>query len=131
MEDPPVLVSVAGGLGRLTLNRPRAINALSGTMIAILSDALERWQTDPSVRAVLIEGVGEKGFCAGGDIREVRGHMIAGRRQAATGYFAAEYALNLRIGTYAKPIIALQDGICFGGGLGLSAHARFRLATER
>jgi enoyl-CoA hydratase/carnithine racemase len=131
MDDQQVLVDVWEGVGIITLNRPRAINALSAAMIASISGALGQWQSDPKVRAVLIEGNGEKGFCAGGDVREVRGHVIAGNRQAATDYFAAEYALNLLIGTYTKPIIALQDGICFGGGLGLSAHARFRVGTER
>lgn len=120
-----------GGLGVIALDRPRAINALTLGMIEGISDALARWAGDGTIRAVLIEGRGERGFCAGGDVRATRDLMLAGRQAEADVFFAREYALNGQIATYPKPVVALQDGIVMGGGIGLSGHARYRIATDR
>ncbi len=129
--DSPVLVRAEGGLGRLTLNRPRAINALDLGMIRELSAALDAWERDPDVRAVLLDGEGERGFCAGGDVRTLHQQIVGGDPEATGGFFRSEYALNARIAEYPKPVIVLADGITMGGGIGLAGHAGVRVVTER
>lgn len=116
--------------GRLRLNRPAALNALNLDMIRALSRALTAWRDDPRIHIVLIEGAGERAFCAGGDIRAIRDAALA--RDAATveAFFAEEYALNRLIAEYPKPYIALVGGICMGGGIGVSLHGRYRVAAE-
>lgn len=126
----PVLVRVEGRLGHLTLNRPERINALSLSMVVTASTALARWTDDPDVDAVLIDGIGPRGLCAGGDIREVYEGLHGGNVQPAT-FWAAEYEMNARIAHFSKPVVAFMDGIVFGGGVGISAHARVRVVTER
>ncbi len=84
----------------------------------------------PEIHAVVIEGAGGRAFCAGGDIRAIRGHALAGEHDAVEAFFAAEYALNQAIATYPKPYVALIDGICMGGGIGVSVHGTARVATE-
>jgi enoyl-CoA hydratase/carnithine racemase len=125
-----VHVEERGGLGILTLDRPRALNALSRQMVRATSAALARWRRDPSIRAVLVKAVPGRAFCAGGDIRTVveaaRDHGVA----SAVGFFADEYRMNWRIGTLGKPYIALLDGITMGGGVGISVHGTHRIATE-
>ncbi len=130
-DAPPVLVSVEGVLGRLTLNRPRALNALSLEMIRLLRDALENWRDDPGVRAVLIEGAGDRGLCAGGDVRALYDQIVSGDLAETASFFRHEYALNAAIAEYPKPVIALADGITMGGGIGLAGHAAIRIVTER
>lgn len=122
-------VAVEGHLGVIALNRPEAINALSGGMIAGIADMLATWRDDPEVRAVLFEGRGPRGFCSGGDVRSVRVMVLEGRLPEAEAYFAAEYAMNLMIATYPKPVIAIADGIVMGGGIGIAGHAGFRFTT--
>ena len=117
-----ILVAREGGLGRLTLNRPQALHALNA--------ALLDWRDDPAVAAVVIDHSGERGFCAGGDIRMLA-DSGAGDGAAAREFFFIEYRLNHLLFTYPKPVIAVMDGITMGGGVGLSAPARFRIATER
>ncbi|NYE18173.1 enoyl-CoA hydratase/isomerase family protein [Microbacterium immunditiarum] len=129
--DSSVLVRAEGGLGRLTLNRPRAINALDLGMIRELTAALDAWESDPEVRAVLLDGEGERGFCAGGDVRTLYQQIVGGDPEATGEFFRAEYALNARIAEYPKPVIALADGITMGGGIGLAGHAQARVVTER
>lgn len=129
--DPPVLARTDGGLARLTLNRPRAINALDRDMIAIISDALDEWEHDTDIEVVLLDGAGERGLCAGGDVRGLAGHVAGGRVDAAGEFFRAEYALNARIAEYPKPFVAFADGITMGGGIGLAGHAAVRIVTER
>ncbi len=119
-----------GRVGRLLLDRPKALNALTPEMIVALSEALASWRDDPAVHAVVIEGAGGRAFCAGGDIRAVRGWALAGDGDAIARFFADEYALNLAIATYPKPFVALVDGICMGGGIGVSVHGTVRVATE-
>jgi enoyl-CoA hydratase len=125
-----VTATIDGRSGRLVLDRQRALNALDAGMIAALAAALDRWRHDPTVHAVTIEGAGERAFCAGGDIRAVRDAALAGDGAAIHAFFAAEYTLNLTIATYSKPYVALVDGICLGGGIGVSVHGAYRVATE-
>ncbi|HHY48127.1 MAG TPA: enoyl-CoA hydratase/isomerase family protein, partial [Alphaproteobacteria bacterium] len=122
-------ITVEGRLGCITLARPEAINALSPEMIAGITERLTAWRGDPAVRAVLFEGRGEKGFCAGGDVRYVRDCIVAGRPAAADAYFAAEYRMNATIATYPKPVLAITDGIVMGGGIGIAGHASFRITS--
>lgn len=130
-EAPRVLVRTEGALGRLTLNRPEAINALDHGMIQGLTQALERWRDDTDVQIVLIDGEGERGMCAGGDVRGLRDQIVAGRADETAEFFRAEYALNAMIAEYSKPVVTLADGITMGGGIGLSGHAAIRIVTER
>lgn len=125
-----VLISVSGLVGRITLNRPKAINALTLEMVRLIDRALIAWQTDPGVHAVLIDGAGERGLCAGGDIRSLYDGAKAGSREPEI-FFREEYLMNDRIAGYPKPVVALMDGIVMGGGIGISAHASHRVVTER
>jgi len=123
-------IAVEGGLGVVALDRPAQINALDGEMIASAHAALQEWQRDDRVRAVLFEGRGARGFCAGGDVRAVRGLVAEGRRAEAEAFFSREYALNGLIATYGKPVVALTHGHVMGGGIGLAGHAQFRFAAS-
>lgn len=128
---PRVLVRKEGALGRLTLNRPEAINALDPGMIDLLTEALSAWVDDTDVQIVLIDGAGDRGMCAGGDVRALREQIIAGRADQSGAFFRAEYALNAMIAEYPKPVVAIADGITMGGGIGLAGHAAIRIVTER
>ncbi|MDN3496987.1 enoyl-CoA hydratase/isomerase family protein [Planococcus sp. APC 4015] len=129
--EQPVLVRTDGGLARLTLNRPRTINALGPDMVAIIADALDAWEDDSDIEVVLLDGAGERGLCAGGDVRGLAAQVAAGRSDDAAEFFRAEYALNARIAEYPKPFVAFADGITMGGGIGLAGHAAIRIVTER
>lgn len=129
--EPTVLARVEGVAGRLTLNRPRAINALDLQMIGLIDDALDAWQHDPAVEVVVLDGAGERGLCAGGDVRSLYDEITAGRPGETAVFFRAEYALNARLAEYPKPIVALADGITMGGGIGLASHTSIRVVTER
>jgi enoyl-CoA hydratase len=122
-------IGTEGRLGVIALNRPEAINALSLGMIEGITRQLTAWRDDPKVRAVLFEGRGPKGFCAGGDVRYVRERVLAGDMAGAEGYFATEYRMNGLIANYPKPVIAITDGIVMGGGIGIAGHAAFRITT--
>jgi enoyl-CoA hydratase len=129
--DHWVRARTSGGLGHLTLDRPKAINALDLGMIRDLSAALERWSTHPDVQLILLDGAGERGFCAGGDVRGLYEQIIAGQADETGGFFREEYALNARLAEYPKPIVVFADGITMGGGIGLAGHASIRIVTER
>jgi enoyl-CoA hydratase len=129
-DDPQVITAVDGRLGRITLNRPRAINAVGYDMLQPIANALASFAADPAVAAVLIDGAGERGFCAGGDIRAIYESLLAGT-SAAVDYWRNEYQLNLAIARFPKPYIAMMDGLTLGGGVGLSAHGSVRIVTER
>lgn len=126
------LVSIEriGRLGLIRLERPKAINALNLEMIEIMLEALEGWSGDPEIGAVLLEGAGEKGFCAGGDVRAVREMVLRGDFSAAERLFAAEYRLNHLLATSGKPVATLAHGVTMGGGIGLASHARYRFARS-
>ena len=125
-----ILVARDGGLGRLTLNRPQALHALTTVMCSTCITVLSDWRRDPAVQSVLIDHSGERGFCAGGDIRMLA-DSGADDGRLARAFFFTEYRLNHLLFSYPKPVIAVMDGITMGGGVGLSAPARYRLATER
>lgn len=127
--SPEIETQVEGRLGVITLNRPKAINALNRGMISAIRARLDAWRGDESIRAVLFEGRGEKGFCAGGDVRAARQAVIEGRPGDADAFFFDEYAMNGEIANYEKPVIAICDGIVMGGGIGIAGHADFRFAT--
>jgi enoyl-CoA hydratase len=126
-----VLTHIEGGMGRITLNRPRSLNALTLGMVEAVSAALDAWEAEPAVAFVLIEGAGERGLCAGGDIRALYDAALAGIASVNEDFFRAEYQLNGRIAGYAKPYVALMDGLVMGGGVGVSAHGSHRIVTER
>jgi enoyl-CoA hydratase len=129
-SEETVIARHDGRVGRILLNRPKALNALDLSMIRACARALDTWRDDPRVHAVVIEGAGDRAFCAGGDVRALRQYELDGEHFRAEEFFREEYALNLTIATYPKPYIALIDGICMGGGIGLSVHAPYRVATE-
>src|SRR5690348_8329345 len=129
-DEPTILARHDGRVGRIILNRPQALNALTLPMIRGCAKVLLQWQDEPHVHAVVIEGAGERAFCAGGDVRALRQFELDGEHHKAETFFREEYELNLMIATYPKPYIALIDGICMGGGIGVSVHAPYRVATE-
>ncbi len=130
MSETTVAARVQGRAGRILLDRPAALNALDQGMIDALAAALDRWRDDPAVHAVVIEGAGGRAFCAGGDIRMVRSAVLAGQHDKVEHFFTTEYALNQTMADYPKPIIALVDGVCMGGGIGVSVHGSALVATE-
>lgn len=125
-----VIARKVGRIGRITLNRPKALNALNQDMVEAMTAALLDWHGDESVKVVVVDGEGEKGFCAGGDIR-----MLAESGKAGDGrawrFWRDEYQLNTLIAEYPKPYVALIDGITMGGGVGISVHGDFRVAGDR
>ncbi|MGV9690435.1 enoyl-CoA hydratase/isomerase family protein [Streptomyces sp. NPDC003444] len=129
-DSGDVLVRVEGRAGYLTLNRPKALNALTHAMVLRLDEALAAWERDPAVETVVIEGAGERGLCAGGDIRAIHEDARTGGT-ASADFWRDEYRLNARIARYPKPYVALMDGIVMGGGVGVSAHGTVRVVTER
>jgi enoyl-CoA hydratase len=130
--DPaPVLVERRGRLGVLTLDRPRAINALTREMVGLVADALDAWEHDDAVGAVLVTGAGERGLCAGGDVVGLRAATGGADPAPALDFWQHEYRLNARIARYPKPYVALMDGLVLGGGVGISAHGSHRVVTER
>lgn len=130
MSEPDVITRIEGRVGRITLNRPQALHALNTNMIALMTGALLAWRADPTVELVLIDHSGERGFCAGGDIRMLA-ESGAGDGVAAREFFFTEYRLNHLLFHYPKPTVAIMDGVTMGGGVGLSRPCRFRVATER
>ena len=122
---------VEKGVGYLRLNRPAALNALSLEMLQALSSTLAAWKHDPDISRVVMSGSGDRAFCAGADVRPAWEHARAGRYDAIRDYFAAEYAIDLELATYPKPVLAVVDGICFGAGMGLAVHSSHCVATER
>jgi len=130
-SEPTVLARADSGVGHLTLNRPRAINALDLGMIEGLAAALDEWEDDADVQLVLLDGAGERGLCAGGDVVSLHGQVVGGRSAETAGFFQHEYGLNARIAEYPKPIVAIADGVTMGGGIGLAGHAAVRVVTER
>ncbi|MFD3842913.1 enoyl-CoA hydratase/isomerase family protein [Streptomyces sp. NPDC058642] len=125
-----ILTDVHRGVGRILLNRPKALNALTTDMVVAIDRVLAGWEHTP-LSAVVLASTSTKAFCAGGDIRTIREHSLAGDAEASERFFASEYRLNARIAEYPVPVVSLIDGVCMGGGLGLSIHGAFRVVTER
>jgi enoyl-CoA hydratase len=126
-----VLIRREGRAGRITLNRPASLNALTWEMALQIEKALDAWVDDAGVRAVVIDAAGEKAFCAGGDIADLYRNGRAGNYDYGRKFWADEYRLNAKIYRYAKPYVAFIDGIVMGGGVGLSSHGSYRVVTER
>lgn len=118
-----------GGLGRIVLDRPKALNALTLPMVRELERVLLDWRDQP-LSAVLIESSDKRAFCAGGDIRGIRQNTLDGRHTLSEQFFATEYRVNAILADYPHPVVSLIDGVCMGGGLGLSVHGPFRVVTE-
>ncbi len=125
-----VIVEQRGGAGIIRLNRPKAINSLTLPMVRILFQALARFEDDPEVSCVVLSGEGERGLCAGGDVRIIHDLGKAGDPQVLD-FWREEFPLNYRIARFGKPYVALMDGIVMGGGVGISAHGSHRIVTER
>jgi enoyl-CoA hydratase len=125
-----VLIRRQGRAGRLTMNRPQALNALTLGMVRQMASALLGWRSDPAVELVVLDGTGGRALCAGGDVRALYDSRDDGS-SLARSFWREEYRLNALIGRYPKPFLAIQDGIVMGGGIGLSGHARHRIVTER
>jgi enoyl-CoA hydratase len=129
MTETETIIETTGALGRIRLNRPKAINSLTFGMVKSIDAALARFESDPEIGAVLVTGEGERGLCAGGDIRALYDH---GREPGfGAEFFRAEYRMNAHIADYRKPYIAIMDGITMGGGVGIASHGTVRIVTER
>lgn len=130
-SEPEVLLERRGEAGIITLNRPKALNALTHAMVREIDPQLRAWARDGAVSRVILKAAGERAFCAGGDVRQIYDLGRAGRQDKSQMFFRDEYVLNHLIGTYPKPYVSLIDGICMGGGFGLSAHGAYRVGGER
>lgn len=131
-STPEVSIRLEGRAGRITLDRPKALNALTLGMVRAIRAALDAWQDDPAIALVVLDGAGERGLCAGGDVRSLYDARGEGSGFART-FWREEYRLNALIHRYPKPFVPIMDGIVMGGGIGLSAHVRGgnRIVTER
>jgi enoyl-CoA hydratase len=130
MMEPDLIVRREGAAGVIRLNRPKALNALTLDMTRDIAAALDAFEADPKVALVILEGAGERGLCAGGDIR---GLYESAKAQGDLGkiFWREEYIVNARIANYPKPYVAYMDGFVMGGGIGLAGHASHRIVTER
>ncbi|KAF6361546.1 3-hydroxyisobutyryl-CoA hydrolase [Rhinolophus ferrumequinum] len=125
-----VLLERKGCAGVITLNRPKFLNALNLSMVRQIYPQLKKWEQDPETFLIIIKGVGGKAFCAGGDIRAVS-EAAKANQKLSQEFFREEYMLNNAIDSCQKPYVALIHGITMGGGVGLSVHGHFRVATEK
>jgi 3-hydroxyisobutyryl-CoA hydrolase len=132
-EKEDVLFNTLFGVRTIELNRPAKYHSLNGSMIRKIVPRLQEWAKSDMANVVIIKGSGPKAFCAGGDVSALAKDNMEGEagQQRSTDYFALEYKLDHLIATYSKPYVAFMDGITMGGGVGLSIHAPFRIATER
>ena len=126
-----ILLDADGPVPVVTLNRPRALNALTHEMCRELARRVAAWRNDPLVSEVLIRGAGDRAFCAGGDIRSLYEARQRSEPDVAGAFYRDEYRLDWRVFHFPKPWIAVLDGITMGGGVGLSVHGSHRIATER
>jgi enoyl-CoA hydratase len=133
-EADDILLERRGALGIVTLNRPKALNTLSLAMYRVMDPKLLEWGRDPAVRAIVVQGAGDRAFCAGGDVRAIydaRAHPQDHPGDYKADFFREEYRLIERVHRFPKPYIALMDGIAMGGGMGVSVNGSHRVATER
>src|SRR5580700_11350664 len=132
-DSQDIVFDRIGGVGTVLLNRPQALNAFTLGMYRRFDPALRAWAVDPAIHAVLVEGAGDRAFCAGGDVRAVyeAGKGIAGDPSFTSVFFAEEYRIIRHIHHYPKPYTAIIDGITMGGGAGVSVNGAYRVATER
>ncbi|MCJ2081108.1 enoyl-CoA hydratase/isomerase family protein [Methylobacterium sp. J-090] len=129
-DEPEILFARRGAVGLVTLNRPRALNALSLAMIAAMHAQLRAWASDDAVTRVVLRGTGGRAFCAGGDVRALYALAKSGRHAEVDAFWHGEYGLDAFVQAYPKPIVSLIDGLCMGGGNGLSLHGSHRVASE-
>jgi enoyl-CoA hydratase len=130
LHEGDVLVRQERALRRITLNRPKALNAITLDMAIAMTGLLRSWASDSAVGAILLDGAGERAFCAGGDIRALYDAARA-NNPLPEQFWSTEYKLNVLIARYPKPLIAIMDGVVMGGGVGLASHAAHRIVTER
>ena len=131
MNPELVHIRQTGRLGRITLDRPRALNALNMDMITRITDCLRAWRHDPTIETVLLDSTSPRAFCAGGDIRAIRDRLEHDDFPGAAEPFRNSYRLASLLAGYAKPVVSFLDGIAMGGGIGLGGHVRHRIVTER
>ena len=129
-DDRPIVTEIVDGVGVLTLSRPRKINAVTVEMLGLIDAALDGWQHDPAVTAVVLRGAGERGFCAGGDITQIHRNGTTDPRRSID-MWRREYRGALRLSRYPKPVVSLMDGLAMGAGVGLGGHVALRVVTER
>jgi len=128
-ESDDILSRVDNGVGFVTLNRPKAINSLNQSMVCRLRAVLTDWEQDSSIGAVVLDGAGERGLCAGGDVVAIY-HSAQADGSQARRFWYDEYLMNGQIGRFPKPYVSLMDGIVMGGGVGVGAHANTRVVTD-
>src|SRR6201995_2178068 len=128
--EPDLIVRREGSAGIIRLNRPKAINAMTLEMSEGIDAALDQFEADPAIAVVVLEGAGDRGLCAGGDIR---GLYESSRAKGDLGkvFWRQEYIMNARIARFPKPYVAFMDGLVMGGGVGLSAHRPPRVVTKK
>lgn len=130
ITEGDLIVAREGSVGVLRLNRPKALNALTLDMVRAIERALDNFAADPAIATILLEGAGERGLCAGGDIRSLYDSAKAGGDLGRI-FWAEEYRLNARIAAFSKPFVSYMDGLVMGGGIGLAGHSSHRIVTER
>lgn len=128
--EPEVIIGAENGVGTLTLNRPQGLNALTRNMVQVLDRQLSDWAQDDQIQAVVLQGAGDKAFCAGGDIRALYDSYQAGDTLHRV-FFEEEYALDQRIHNYSKPVLSLMNGFVMGGGMGVAQGASVRVVSDR
>jgi len=128
-ENEDILVTVDRGVGLITLNRPKAINSLTHSMVNAMSPVLVDWDRNDDIHTVVLDGAGERGLCAGGDLVALH-HSAKADGAEARQFWYDEYVLNALIGRFSKPYVALMDGIVMGGGVGVGAHGSVRVVTD-
>lgn len=130
MSSKGVIVRRQSRIGYISLNRPKALHALTRDMCEGISAALGAWRDDPEVAAIVLDHAEGRGFCAGGDVAMVRRSVLEDGGEAGRAFFRAEYRMNHLLFTYPKPVVAFMDGVTMGGGVGLALPCRYRVATE-
>jgi enoyl-CoA hydratase len=130
-SEPDLLLERRGAAGLITLNRPHALNAVTGAMVRSLARKLEEWENDAAVTRIIITANGQRAFSAGGDLRALYDLGRAGQHEEQLAFFRDEYRLNARIKRFAKPYVCLIDGMVMGGGVGISVHGSHRIAGDK
>ncbi|KPQ07199.1 MAG: enoyl-CoA hydratase [Rhodobacteraceae bacterium HLUCCA12] len=130
MMEPELIIRKEGHAGRITLNRPKALNALTHTICLETMKALDSWAGDPDIRLVILDGAGERAFCAGGDIAQVYRAGTTGDFSLGRDFWRDEYRMNARLARYEKPIVSLMHGFVMGGGVGYGCHVGHRVVCE-
>jgi enoyl-CoA hydratase len=129
-ENDEIVCQRRGAAGHILLNRPQALNALTLNMVRAIAAALDQWEHDPAIKCVVVQGAGDRAFCAGGDIRLLWEQGTAGDHKSQLDFWREEYILNRRIKLYPKPYVAVIDGIVMGGGVGVAEHGSHRIAGD-